>query len=64
MEERNKSIKEKKQLNLPDNPSVRDKIFEDCQCPLKKEYPHCKRRMKDGTCLDRLIESFPEEEEK
>jgi hypothetical protein len=63
MEEENKSIKKKKQVNAPNNPSIRAKFYEDCQCPLKEEYPHCKKRMKNGTCIDRLIESYYPEEE-
>lgn len=61
MEEGNKSIKEKKRINHPDNPSARNKMLEECQCNLKEAYPHCKKRMRNGTCLDRLIEYYYEE---
>jgi hypothetical protein len=60
MEEENKSIEEKKQVKKnPDNPSVRAEYYESCKCPdyLQKEFPHCRKRMKNGLCLDKIIES-------
>jgi len=60
MEEENKSIEEKKQVkkNVPDNPSVRAEYYEHCKCPehLRKEFPRCKSRTKDGLCWDKIIE--------
>lgn len=66
MEEENKSIKEKKQIKkAPENPSVRAEFYESCKCPdyLQKEFPHCRYRMKNGICWEKLIDTYYYEEE-